>query len=171
LNLSNIEIGGKVHLANHYRRPPTPADVERSLRQEAGFGCAKCGHPYIEYHHIIPYAEDAHFRPEDMLALCGNCHPAVSKLGRDRQYELKTGPRNIRRNMLNGALEYDKRDLIFRVGGNWYENIPIILQYKNTPIVACSLKDGQAKVSLNLFDPFGRITRGEGRTAYPPATS
>jgi hypothetical protein len=82
-----------------------------------------------------------------------------------------TGPRNIRRNMLNGALEYDKRDLIFRVGGNWYENIPIILQYKNTPIVACSLKDGQAKVSLNLFDPFGRITRGEGRTAYPPATS
>lgn len=74
------------HLAHEYRRPPTPADVERKLRQEAGFGCARCGHPYIEYHHIIPYAEEPHFRAEDMIALCGNCHSAVSKLGRDRQY-------------------------------------------------------------------------------------
>src|SRR5215469_13568423 len=75
-----------------YKRPTTPASVERQLRQEAGFGCAKCGHPSIEYHHIIPFAEEQHFRPKDMVALCGNCHPAISKLGRDKQYEIKQAP-------------------------------------------------------------------------------
>ena len=99
---------------NGYRRPATPAAVERQLRQEAGFGCAKCGHPYIEYHHIVPWCEEHHFRPSDMLALCGNCHPAVSNWGRDRQYDLKNNPHNIARGVATGALEYDKRDLLFK---------------------------------------------------------
>ncbi len=144
-------------MASSYNRPPTPAAVERELRQEAGFGCAKCGHPYIEYHHIVPYAEDQHFRPEDMLALCGNCHPALSKLGRDRQYEIKRDPHNVRANLFRGALEYDKRDLIFKVASNWYENTPVILQFFDLPIISCSLDENQAKVSLNLLDKNGKI--------------
>ena len=95
-------------MASDYKRPSMPAAVMRELRQEAGFGCAKCGHPYIEYHHIVPYAEDQHFRPEDMVALCGNCHPVVSKLRRDRQYAIKREPHNVSENLLRGALEYDK---------------------------------------------------------------
>jgi hypothetical protein len=90
-----------------------------------------------------------------MVALCGNCHPAVSKLERDRQYEIKGKPVNIDKGLFKGALEYDKRDLIFRVGGNWYENIPVILQFYETPIIACSLMDGQAKVTLNILDQAG----------------
>jgi hypothetical protein len=62
----------------------------------------------------------------------------------------------VRKNLLRGALEFDKRDLIFKVGGNWYENTPTILQFCDTPIISCSLKEGQAKVSLNLFGPDGK---------------
>ena len=146
-------------MAEGYRsRPNTPSDVERALRQEAGFGCVRCGHPYIEYHHIIPYSEEQHFRPEDMVAVCGNCHSAISKQGRDRQYELKGTPFNVRRGAFNGALEYDKRDLVFRVGGNWYENVETILQFGNIPIIKCRIGEGQAKISLNLFDPLGQKT-------------
>lgn len=137
---------------SRYARPATPATTERQLRQEAGFGCAKCGHPYIEYHHIIPFSEEKHFRPEDMLALCGKCHPAVALWGRDRQYALKADPHNIRTGRLNGQLEYDKRNLVFKVGGNWYEDTPVILQLNDTPIISCRLDDGQAKVTLNLMD-------------------
>jgi len=144
-------------MSGGYKRPSTPAAVERELRQETGFGCAKCGHPYIEYHHIIPYAEDEHFRPKDMVALCGNCHPAVSKLERDRQYEIKENPHNIRTSLLLGALEYDKRDLVFKVGGIWYENTPVILQFRDLPIISCLLDEGQAKISLNLLDKDGNI--------------
>ena len=130
--------------------------MERELRQEAGFGCAKCGHPYLEYHHIVPYAEEARFRPQDMIALCGNCHREVSTYRRDRQYELKNNPFNIYAGIARGTLGYDKRDLRFRVGGNWYENVPTILRYSNIPVIACSLQDGQANISLILFDDEGR---------------
>src|SRR4051812_28142048 len=89
-----------------YQRADTPAAVERELRQQAGFGCARCGHPYLEYHHIIPYASDQHFRPQDMVALCGNCHPAVGKLGLDLQYKVKADPHNVRNGLMKGALEF-----------------------------------------------------------------
>jgi len=135
-----------------YLRPHTPADVGRSLRQESGFGCARCGHPYIEYHHIIPFSEDAHFRVKDMVALCANCHPMLAKQGRDRQYDTKNNPYNKKNGIFRGALEYDKRDLVFKVGGNWYENTPIIFQVGNIPMIACRLDEGQAMVSINLFD-------------------
>lgn len=135
------------------RRANTPSAVERPLRQEAGFGCVKCGHPYIEYHHIIPYAEEQHFRQEDMMAVCGNCHPAVSKLGRDLQRELKAKPYNVSKGVMQGALVFDKRELAFKVGGSHYINVPTMLQYRDIPIVSCKLSDGQAKVSLNLLGP------------------
>lgn len=140
-----------------YRRPATPAAVERELRQEAGFGCAHCGHPYIEYHHIVPYSEDPHFRAEDMVALCGNCHPMLAKQGRDRQYAIKRNPYNKKRGIFEGALQYDKRDLCFKVGGSWYENTPIIFQVKNRPIISCSVKGGQACVSVDFFDQNSNI--------------
>jgi hypothetical protein len=131
-------------LAGGYQRPATPLAIERQLRKEAGFGCAKCGHPYIEYHHIIPYAEEYHFQPEDMVALCGNCHPSVTNLGRDLQYDIKSNPRNVRNGIFRGALKCDKRDLVFKVGGIWYENTPVILQFGNLPIIACRLAEGQS---------------------------
>ena len=89
------------------------------------------------------------------MALCGNCHPPVAKLGRDLQYEIKHNPHNCGKNLFRGALEFDKRDLIFKVGGNWYENTPTVLQFYDLPIISCSLKEGQAKVSLNLLGTDG----------------
>ncbi len=91
-----------------------------------------------------------------MIALCGNCHPAVAKWQRDRQYELKAKPKNIQNGKFLGALEFDKRDLIFKVGGSWYDETPVILQFFNKPIIACTIADGQALVSLELLDQMGR---------------
>ena len=90
------------------------------------------------------------------MALCGNCHPAVAKLQPDRQYDIKHNAHNVRKGVLRGALEFDKRDLIFKVGGNWYENTPVILKFLHVPIISCSLEGAQAKVSLNLLGPSGQ---------------
>jgi hypothetical protein len=141
---------------SRYHRPSLPDAVERQLRQEAGFGCARCGHPYLEYHHIVPFAEEQHFRPDDMIAVCGNCHGFLETQGQDRQKRFKERPYNIQQGHFRGALHYDKRDLVFRVGGSWYENTPIILQYRNVPLIACRLQDNQALVSVNLFNSAGR---------------
>ncbi|WP_425105509.1 HNH endonuclease signature motif containing protein [Ancylobacter sp.] len=134
------------------RRPDTPRGVERQLRREAGFGCAKCGHPYIEYHHIVPWRERQHFEPEHMMALCGNCHPAVANLRLDRQYAIKHNPSNIRSGMVRGALVYDQTELVFKVGGAYFENTPTILAFYGVPIISAKIVDGEVKVSIQLYD-------------------
>ena len=41
------------------------------LRKESNFGCAKCGEPYLTYHHFDPpWNEKHHANPEGMIALC-----------------------------------------------------------------------------------------------------
>ena len=91
---------------NGDRKPP--ANVARQLRQEAGFGCCKCGCPIYEYHHIIPYTEDdPHFRVEDMMILCPlhhkECHDYRENptLSIEEQREAKENPFNI----INGHME------------------------------------------------------------------
>lgn len=65
---------------------------------------------------------------------------------------MKASAKNVREGAFRGMLEYDKRELVFRIGSNWFENTPIILQYSNTPLISCRLHDGQALVSINLYD-------------------
>ncbi len=83
-----------------------PDAIARQLRQEAGFGCCKCGYPVFQYHHIVPYNEDEHFRPEDMMVLCPNCHGMATRgaLPRSEQRELKLNPFSVSRGYTNGLL-------------------------------------------------------------------
>jgi hypothetical protein len=62
----------------------------------------------------------------------------------------------VRDGVVRGALDFDKRDLTFAVGGNLFTNTPVILRYRQTPIISCIVQDGQAKVSLNLLGPEGQ---------------
>jgi hypothetical protein len=51
-------------------RPPARPDVQQILRNEAFFGCCRYGFPVYQYHHIIPYEREEHFRSEDIMILC-----------------------------------------------------------------------------------------------------
>src|SRR5688500_6341627 len=95
-----------------YNRPKIPRGVARQLRQESGFGCARCGHPYLEYHHIVPWSEDQHYRPQDMVALCGNCHAAMIKISREDQYDIKNNPCNIERHLFEGLMVSSSKENI-----------------------------------------------------------
>ena len=79
------------HVTDHI-----PADVRRELRQEVNYGCAKCGAPIIDYHHIIPKNEYEHNNPEHMVALCPNHHrPSDDEaIERTELYQLKKNPHN-----------------------------------------------------------------------------
>tara|TARA_R110000824_G_scaffold390760_5_gene587637 strand:+ start:10017 stop:10559 length:543 start_codon:yes stop_codon:yes gene_type:complete len=92
-----------------------------------------------------------------MIALCANCHNFVHSQGRDRQYRIKQAPKNVSDGEFRGLLQYDKRDLVFRVGGNWYENVPTILQYRDVPLIGCRLEEDQALVSVNLLNSAERL--------------
>lgn len=128
-----------------------PVNVARQLRQEAGFGCAVCGCPIIEYHHIIPWAERQHFEPEHMVVLCPTHHRELGKLPRRLCYEAKKAPRNIRENRLEGLLGGNNNAKGIKFGSTTFEEgYPLVYAFQH-PIISYHRIDGQ--YLINLFVP------------------
>jgi len=77
-------------------RIPIPENIKRELRQEVNFGCAICGNPLFEYHHIIPIEEKQHNDPNHMIVLCANHHRLADNgtIKRNILYEIKKKPFN-----------------------------------------------------------------------------
>lgn len=141
-------------------RPAVPNPVKRQLRQEAGFGCCNCGHPFIQYHHIVPWAEEEHFRPEDMMALCANCHHLCTSDAWDtsEQRSLKGKPRNIIEGNARGLLFVNKRDLVVQLAGGVAVNTPNLLVLNGETALGARLsdQDGRVLISAHIHDKEGR---------------
>ena len=100
-------------MGTRQERPARPAAVSWQLRREAGFGCCKCGVPIYQYHHIVPYHEDAPYPPAEMMLLCPTRHDQATKgaLPEEDQWECKRLPYNVRNGIVEGAL-------VFKLGTN-----------------------------------------------------
>ena len=142
-------------------RRKIPLNVARQLRQEAGFGCCNCGHPFIQYHHIIPWVEEEHYRPEDMMAVCGQCHPlaTVGAVSEAEQRKWKKRPKNIIDNEVRGKLWVTSRDLTVQMGSCCAVNTPTLIQFGKEPILKAILspEDGRVLISATVQDNAGKM--------------
>ena len=95
-----------------------PEPVKRQLRQEAGFGCVRCGLPIIEYHHIIERAVESHNRPGDMMAVCPLFHSEITSgaVTEAEQRRWKANPVNIEAGSVDGALVSTARNPVIVAG-------------------------------------------------------
>lgn len=68
-------------------RSAIPADIRRKVLVEAGHRCAipHCSHTDIDVHHIIPWETCQEHSPENLIALCPNCHRRAHKGEIDRK--------------------------------------------------------------------------------------
>jgi hypothetical protein len=137
-------------------RLSTPDLIKRQLRKEAGFGCVKCGFPIYDYHHIVPYTPiDPHFRPQDMLVLCPNCHreATVGAMLEQEQRYLKAHPFNLQRGYANGQLKINQKELVVSTGGVQLINDSCILVIDDEPLLALSSgQNGTLELSLAVYD-------------------
>jgi hypothetical protein len=147
------------------RRPP--ADVARALRRESRFGCAICGSPFLTYHHIVPWEEERHFRTEDMMALCPNCHARVGsgRMTKDKQYNYKHNPARLRDNTVNAMLEFSIPLHTFVVGGNQFTKCPDLIFINDLPLFSWRVTEFGFTVNANFMDKLGNtllcISEGE----------
>jgi hypothetical protein len=132
----------------------TPQQVARQLRQEAGFGCCACGNPIFEYHHIVRWADDQHFRPEDMMVLCPNHHDMATKgaMPEDAQRKYKSSPRNILDKRTRGILEVDQNYCAIKLGTMTLVNEGAFLRIDGNDLLACYLSNRTLEISLKLYD-------------------
>jgi len=139
-----------------FTRTP-PASVRRQLRREAGFGCVVCGHPFIEYHHIIPWALEKHMRPKDMVAVCPNHHTAFSFMPEKAQREAKRNPHNIKTNSVQGQMVVKDKKIDILVGSNRFtDNSPRIV-IDNEFLLTCKVHKHQVLFTITIKDEEGNL--------------
>lgn len=128
-----------------------PAAVARQLRRESGFGCAVCGNPIVEYHHIIEWQKSNHFDPEHMVALCPLHHAEYGKLSASKAYEAKKNPINIRTGRIYGYLGGNKNQKSLRLGGITIENCRSAINYSGIDLFSYRFHEGE--YTLNTYIP------------------
>lgn len=134
-------------------RAAIPSSVKRILRQEAGFGCCKCGLPIIQYHHILPWQVEQHYRPEDMMVLCPTHHDQATKgaLPEAEQRSLKADPFNIRMKRAKGFLEIKQDYCAADFGSVTVVNEGSFLIVDDVPLLGFDMGDKNLEISLKLY--------------------
>lgn len=136
------------------RRPSMPSQVKLELRKEAGFGCCKCGLPIYQYHHIIPFEQEEHFRAEDMMILCPNDHAAATEgaLTELEQRNYKNQPFNIARGYAAGQLKSNQTFAAISLGSNQFVGDGCLVKIDGEEILKLALdSNSQLLLSVKLY--------------------
>ncbi|MEQ7806143.1 HNH endonuclease [Priestia aryabhattai] len=137
-------------------RLPIKAETKRAIRKEAHYGCAKCGNPIIEYHHIQPYHEVLCHEVDNLIALCPTHHYKADRgmIPKQQLYELKKQPFNSLQDNIKDDLfigSYGK--LKFKVGATTFMRTPNLFVVDNFPLISIKRDElDNAVISAKFFD-------------------
>lgn len=128
-----------------------PEPIKRQVRQEAGFGCCKCGQPIIEYHHIVEDSQD----PKDIMLLCPfPCHNQATYgvMSKEEQRAHKANPYNIRKGFVKGKLEITQKIPIVTIGTNRFIGNGDFLIVDDESLLSIEIYEGKLELSAKLYN-------------------
>lgn len=127
-----------------------PELIRRKVRQEAGFGCCKCGFPIIQYHHI---AKDSS-SPEDIMLLCPNHHheATVGAMLEKEQRFHKENPYNLIEGFVEGQLKVNQKTPVVNVGTNQFIGDGNFLLVDGENLLSIEINEGMLELSMKLYD-------------------
>jgi hypothetical protein len=127
-----------------------PDPVKRLVRQQAGFGCCKCGLPIIEYHHIVKETTN----PEEIMLLCPICHheATVGAMLQDEQFFHKKNPKNIKEGRVEGNLKINHVAPAVTLGANQFIGTGALLIVDGESLLSLDVVENRLEVSMKLYD-------------------
>lgn len=137
-----------------------PRNIKEILRKEVGFGCPVngCGSPYLEFHHFDPpYSISNHHNPGGMIALCSEHHKKADygAYTNEQLHEFKINS-NGKPQEVSGKFDWFRRGLLGIVGGNFYFETPILVEFKGKPLVWFEVDNyGNKLLNLNMLSGSG----------------
>jgi len=136
-------------------RKPTPLELERAVRQQAGFGCCKCGNAVFQYHHIVERSE----KPEEIMTLCPNCHDEATKgaMTKEDQWKYKSQPFNIVNGYAQGQLKVNHDIPVIHVGTMQLVHNGDIIIVDGEALLSLYVDNGRLELSAKLYDPNGQL--------------
>ena len=133
-----------------------PDSVKREVRQDAGFGCCKCGQPIVQYHHIVRKSK----RPEDIMLLCPfPCHyKATHKvMPKEEQLYYKSHPYNLQKGFVKGQLEFDQKTPVVNVGTSQIIGTGDLVAIDGENVLSLNMNNNRIEISATLYDPQNQL--------------
>jgi len=127
-----------------------PDLLKRQVRQEAGFGCCKCGFPIIDYHHIIRCSN----KPKDIMIFCPNHHREATEgaMLKKEQRQYKSNPYNIERGFVEGQLKINQKTPVVTMGSNQLIGEGDLIVVDGESLLSISINEGRLELSMTLYD-------------------
>lgn len=142
-------------------RPEIPKKMKRELRQEAYFGCVKCGCPIIEYHHIEPWSKVKKHEKNNLVVLCPNCHREANTgmYFKEKVEEDKKNPINKQTRFVQKVIMLRKFDDIkLKLGGLEISKTKSVLNVMGIDLIFFNIGEkGEALLNAVFFDKDMRL--------------
>ena len=103
----------------------------------------------------MPYATDSHYRSEDMMVLCPNCHAMATRgsLTEKDQRKYKRNPRNIKRRYSAGLLAVDQDYCAISFGSVQFVGDGPFIVVDGESLISLRLGDeDQLEFSVSIYD-------------------
>ncbi len=140
-----------------------PPEVKQQLRQEAGFGCVKCGIGIAHYEHIDPEFKDAKTHdPEKMAYLCARCHGNVTRgfWSKDMVWEAKAQPFCIKNGHCHEAFDIGSTQISLIIGNTELVGVDHILLVNGKRLLSIlppETESGPYRISGLFYDSRGSL--------------
>jgi hypothetical protein len=115
--------------------------------------------PIIQYHHIVEWKEDQHYRAEDMMVLCPLHHDQATKgaLPEARQREFKAQPENIRRGRAKGLLAINQDYCAAELGSVTVVGEGPFLKIRDKELLSFYVGNENLEISARLYGASGEL--------------
>lgn len=130
-----------------------PAVMKRLLRQESGFGCAECGCPVIEYHHIIEFSVCKKHEIDNIAVLCPNHHSMLAKGPEEYVRKVKANPFNLRSGVFSARLWSGITARVIDFGIARIKNARPAVKFFGNTLLDVFDSDGFATINLEIPGP------------------
>ena len=135
-----------------------PEAVQRTVRQNCGFGCVVCGSIIYMYHHFEPeFSLAAVHDPSGIILLCASCHDKVHRgfLSNETLKRSINNPKCLQEGYSHTILDVGERQPIIKIGKATFVANSTILRIFGKRIFyieAPEVRNGPFQINFQLFN-------------------
>ena len=135
-----------------------PILIDRQIKKDHYFECAWCGVQLTERHHIVEYSKGGQHTVENLILLCPNCHTQVHNNEISEAELLQRKSTHIKGDRISGSIQFEIVDPIVKLGNSIFNNVPILLRYKEEDIIELRKnKNDNYILTCRFYDIYGNL--------------
>lgn len=134
-----------------------PFNVSETVKARHFFECAWCGVKLTERHHIIQFSNGGEHTVGNLILLCPNCHTQVHNNEINTLELLNRQSTHLKSDRISGGIQFDLTQPNVSLGSAKFINVPVLIQWKDEPLVSLQYKNGEYFLNTRFYDKSGDL--------------